>query len=141
MQQLELEVLLAAGLARCTGASRTLYVLPRMLVAYGLLLAVATLPLATAERRMLWLLLAALACCVVGSCLLTWQRRVVALRADRQAAQWLGREQMCRGLHQLAEHGCAQRHPAWGEPSLAEHIVRICGTSAPQKEKHLTLVG
>lgn len=141
LQPLEIEVLLAVGLARCTVASRTLVVLPRILVACGLLLAVAALPLATTERRMFWLLLAALACCVAGSCLLTWQRRVITLRADCQAVQWLGREQMCRGLHQLAEHGHTQRRPVWGEPSLAERIARVCGTSASQEDKHLTLVG
>ena len=141
LQSLELEVLLAVGLARCTVASRTLFVLPRLLFTCGLLLAVATLPLANAERRMFWLLLAALGCCLAGSCLLTWQRRVVTLRADCQAVQWLGREHVCRGLHLLAEHGHPQQRPAWGEPSLAERIARVCGTSAPNKDKRLTLVG
>ncbi len=141
LQQLELEVLLAAGLARCTVASRALFVLPRILFACGLLLAVAALPLANAERRMFWLLLAALACCVAGSCLLTWQRRVVTLRADCQAVQWLGREQMCCGLHLLAERGHTHRRPGWGEPSLAERIARVCGTPIPDTDKHLTLVG
>lgn len=140
LQQIEVEVLLAAGLARCSGASRTLFVLPRTLLACGLLLVMAVLPLANVERKALWLLLAALACCLAGGCLLTWQKRAVALRADYQAVQWLGRERVCQGLHLLAKHGHVQHRPAWGEPSLVERIERICGTQTSIKDNHLTLV-
>lgn len=140
LQELELEILLAVGLARCLGASRALFLLPRLFFACAALFVVATLPLASVERRAFWLLLAALVCCVAGGCLITWQRRSVALRADYQAVQWLGRERVCQGLHLLAEHGGAQSRPAWGEPSLAERIARVCGTPLHSKDRHLTLV-
>ncbi|MGH2506344.1 MAG: hypothetical protein ACRDHZ_02860 [Ktedonobacteraceae bacterium] len=141
LQPLEIEVLLAAGLARCSGASRTLFVLPRIFFACALLLSIVALPLVNVERRVTWLLLAALACCLAGGYLLTWQRRIVVLRADGQAVRWLGRERVCQGLHLLAEHGQARYRPAWGEPSLAERIAHVCGTSVPNTDKHLTLVG
>lgn len=140
LQALEIEVLLAVGLARCAGASRTLFVLPRLLFVCTLLLSLAALSLVNVERRAFWLLLAALVCCLAGSCLLTWQRRAVVLRADGQAVRWLGRERVCQGLHLLAKHGQARQRPAWGEPSLAERIAHVCGTRVSSTDKHLTLV-
>ena len=141
LQELELEILLAVGLARCLSASRALFVLPRLFFACAAFFVVATFPLVSVERRAFWLLLAALVCCVAGSFLLTWQRRSVALRADCQTVQWLGRERVCQGLHLLAEHGGERTHPSWGEPSLDERIARVCGTSLPSRDRPLTLVG
>lgn len=137
----ELEVLLAAGLARYTSASRPLFLCTRALFAAGLLLGLAVLPFAGVDRRYLWIFCLAFACCVAGACLISWQERTLAFRGDSLAARWLGRERVCQGLRLLAERGHPQRRPAWGEPSLAERIARVCGTSAKTKDKHLTLVG
>jgi len=141
LQTLEIEVLLAAGLARCSGASRALFLLSRALLAASLLLAVAALPFTGVDRRSLWIFCLALACCVVGAGLISWQERALAFQGDRQAVQWLGRERVCQGLHLLAEHGRPQRRPTWGEPSLSERIARVCGSSVKTKDEHLTLVG
>ena len=141
LQAIELEVLLAVGLARAAGASRTLFLLARTLFAASLLLAVAALPFTGVDRRYLWIFCLAFVCCVAGAGLISLQERALAFRGDRQAVQWLGRERVCRGLHLLAEHGRPQRRPAWGEPSLAERIARVCGSPMKTKDEHLTLVG
>lgn len=141
LQELELEVLLASGLARCSGASRALFLLTRTLFVAFLLLAVAALPFTGSDRRSLWIFGLAFAACVAGACLISWQERTLAFQSDRQAVQWLGRERVCQGLHLLAEHDHPRRRPAWGEPSLAERIARVCGLSLKTKDEHLTLVG
>lgn len=141
LQTSELEVLLAAGLARYASASRALFLLTRTLFAVSLLLALAALPFTSVDRRYLWVFCLAFACCVAGACLITWQERALAFRGDRQAVRWLGRERVCQGLHLLAERGRPQRRPTWGEPSLAERIARVCGTPVRTKDEHLTLVG
>ncbi len=141
LQRAELDMLLAAGLARCSSVSRPLFVLPRALFAASLLLVLAALPFTSVDRRAVWIFLAAVACCLVSGRVLTWQQRALAFRGDRVAVQWLGRTRVCQGLHQLAEHGHAGRRPAWGEPSLVERIARVCGTPTTPKDKRLTLVG
>ncbi|HEY0754071.1 MAG TPA: hypothetical protein VGD98_08935 [Ktedonobacteraceae bacterium] len=141
LEKAEVDMLLAAGLARCRAVSRSLFLLPRALFALSLLLLLAVLPLTSVDRRAVWIFLAAVACCLLSGRLLIWQQRVQAFRGDRLAVQWLGRERVCRGLHQLAGRGQPARRPNWGEPSLNERIARICGTPIAQKNKHLTLVG
>lgn len=141
LQAVELEVLLAIGLARVAEASRALYLCSRALFIGSLLLTLALLPFAGTDRRYLGICCLAFACCVAGLCLICWQERAQAFRGDLLAVQWLGRERVCRGLHLLAGHGCPGRSPAWGEPSLDERIARICGSSAKTKDEHLTLVG
>jgi hypothetical protein len=141
LQTVELEVLLAVGLARAVTSSRTLYLLSRTLFALSLLLALISLPLAGVDRRSLGVFCLAFACSLAGSCLICWQERTQAFRGDLQAVQWLGRERVCRGLHLLAGHGHPRRCPTWGEPPLTERIARICGSSVKTKDKHLTLVG
>jgi hypothetical protein len=141
LRALEVEVLLAVGLARYASASRTLFLFSRTLLTLSLLLVVAALPFTMVDRRYLWVFCAACAGCIVGAGLISWQERVLAFRGDRQAVQWLGRERVCQGLHLLAEHGRPQRRAMWGEPTLTERITRVCGTSVPMKDDRLTLVG
>jgi hypothetical protein len=141
LQKAELDMLLAAGLARCTGISRPLFVLPRVLFAASLLLVLTALPFTSVDRRAMWILLFAVVCCLVSGRLLIWQQRAQAFRGDRLAVQWLGRERVCQGLHLLAERGQPARRPTWGEPSLVERIARVCGTPVAGSDKHLTLVG
>ena len=141
LQKAELDMLLAAGLARCSDVSRPLLLLPRALFAASLLLVLAALPFTSVDRRALWIFLAAVACCLVSGRVLVWQQRSLAFRGDRVAVQWLGRERVCQGLHLLAERGQPRRRPTWGEPSLVERIARVCGTPVAPKDKRLTLVG
>lgn len=140
LQKAELDMLLAAGLARCSGVSRSLLFLPRALFAVSLLFVLGALPFTSVDRRAVWIFLVAVTCCLVSGRVLVWQQRVLAFRGDRVAVQWLGRERVCQGLHLLAEHGQSRRRPTWGEPSLVERIARVCGTPTPSKEKRLTLV-
>lgn len=141
LQAVELEVLLAVGLARALKASRALYLLFRTLCASSVLLALTQLPFAGADHHSLGIVCLAFACCLLGICLISLQERALAFRGDQQAAQWLGRERLCQGLHLLAEHRCPRCCPSWGEPSLAERIARICGSPVQTKDEHLTLVG
>jgi hypothetical protein len=141
LQQAELDMLLAAGLARCSEAAHPLSLLPRALFTVSLLFVLAVLPFTSVDRRAVWIFLAALACCLLSGRVLIWQQRLQAFRGDRLAVQWLGRERVCQGLHLLAEHGRPGKRPAWGEPSLAERIARVCGTPTGNKDKRLTLVG
>ena len=141
LQKAELDMLLAAGLARCSSVSRPLFLLPRALFAASLLLVLAALPFTSVDRRAVWIFLAAIACCLVSGRVLVWQQRVLAFRGDRVAVQWLGRERVCQGLHLLAEHGQPRRRLTWGEPSLVERIARVCVTPTPSKDTRLTLVG
>ena len=141
LQNVELEMLLAAGLARFSGISRPLFLLPRALFAASLLLVLAALPFTSVDRRAVWICLAAVACCLASGRVLLWQQRAQAFRGDRVAVQWLGRERVCQGLHLLAERGQPERRPTWGEPSLGERIERVCGTPITRRDKRLTLVG
>lgn len=141
LSKAELEMLLAAGLARCSGVSRPLYLLPRALFAMSLLFVLAALPFTSVDRRAVWIFLIAFACCMVSGSLLVWQQRLQAFRGDTIAVEWLGRERVCQALHLLAERGQPERRPTWGEPSLVERIARVCGTPITNKDKRLTLVG
>jgi hypothetical protein len=137
LQPATLDVLLAVGLARYASTSRAVFLGQRALLC-TLLLALAILPVATVERRFLWDMLAILAC-LGGVGLFSWQQRSSAFRADRQAVLWLGRERVCQGLHGLAEPTRQQRF-TWNEPTLAERITRVCGTTVNAKDDRLTLV-
>ncbi len=141
LQKAELDMLLAAGLARCNSVSRPLYLLPRVLFAASLLLVLAVLPFTSVDRRAVWIFVAAISCCLLSGRMLVWQQRVQAFRGDQLAVQWLGRERVCLGLRQLAERAQPRQLPTLGEPSLRERIARVCGTPISHKEKHLTLVG
>ena len=141
LHKAELDMLLAAGLARCRSVSRTLLLLCRALFAVSLLLVLAAVPFSSVDRRALWVCLIAFVCCLVTGRMLVWQERALAFRADRVAVEWLGRERVCQGLHLLAERGKPSRRPTWGEPSLVERIARVCNTPVPPKARRLTLVG
>ncbi len=140
LRQEELDVLIAAGLARCSGMLWPLYLLPRVFFACALLLTGASFSLTIWDRRFIWLLFAAAGCCLAVSWLLCWRGRVRVFQGDRQAVYWLGRERVCRGLHLLAERERSQHLSVWGEPSLTERISRVCGTGVVSEDRHLTMV-
>lgn len=140
IQRLELELLMSTGLARYAGTSHPLFVFPRLLLLCSLLVAIASPALATLDRRFLWSFFITLASTFALSCLNSWQRRLLAFQADRQAVRWLGRTQVCRGLHLLADHGKARRRASLSEPSLRERITRVCGTPIATEDECLTLV-
>ena len=137
----QLDVLLAAGLARSIGVRQANYTLGRLLLACVVLLACLTLFVCWMHHIFLAGIPPALALCALVAWCWQWQARSLAFYADTLIVRWLGRGTTCRGLHELAEHSRAPRRRKWGEPSLAERIERVCGAGVEARENQLTLVG
>ena len=137
IEQPALDVLVAAGLARYLYARKPEYVIARVLLATILLASVASLVFWKQNHLVVVFPIVAMLCV---SLLLHMQGRRLAFRADSLIVLWLGRERTCRGLHALAARTLRSSRRAWGEPSLAERIHRVCGTRVAVDEKHLTLV-
>jgi hypothetical protein len=78
--------------------------------------------------------------CASAVWLLHAQVRSIAFRADTLMVLWLGREQVCRGLHAWADRSRVPGRRRWCEPSLVERIERVCGTRVGARENQLTLV-
>jgi hypothetical protein len=139
MGQAELDVLLATGVARSIYARKPIYMLGRLLLAGGVLLAGITLTL----FWMYHLPLAGISIAMMLLAIIAWllhiQARSIAFHADTLIVRWLGRERVCSGLHALANRSRAPRRRRWGEPSLVERIGRICGTRVEARENELTL--
>lgn len=139
-----LDVLLATGIAR--------YQLMRRVSYYGLFLLWLTCIIAsiilllilkdTSHFNMLAFLIAILLCSgdILGLLLVMRQQRSIVLASDALAVRWLGRERICRGLHELAERSRNPYRRHLGQPSLAERIERVCGPRVETRDKHLTLV-
>ncbi|HYU74807.1 MAG TPA: hypothetical protein VEL31_19230 [Ktedonobacteraceae bacterium] len=141
MGQTELDVLLATGLARSMCARKPTYTLGRLLLASVVLLAGLTLTLFWMHHVPLIGFPIATALCASVTWLLHTQARSIAFHADTLMVLWLGREQVCSGLHALADRSRTPGRRRWGEPSLVERIERVCGTRVEAKENQLTLVG
>ena len=141
LSQAELEVLLATGVARSLSARRPVSILGRLSAAGMALLAGLTLSVGWLSQLPLVGVLIPLALGVLS--LWAWQRqaRTIAFHADTLMVRWLGRSQVCRGLHGLAERSRRPRQRRWGEPSLSERIERVCGTPVEARDDQLTLVG
>jgi hypothetical protein len=143
----ELDVLLATGLARYLHMRKLSYMLPR-LFCYGIV------PLACLMLALLWqqgspfkAVLIAITLCVLLCGVIWWllhkQRRGMVFQADAHMVQWLGRERACQGLRALADRGQQSRARTlrrWGEVSLVERINRVCGTHVSVEHERLTLV-
>ena len=141
MGQAELDVLLAAGLARSISARKPTYTLGRLLLVGVLLIACLTLILLWMHHIPLTGLPVALL--LIASVAWLWhiQARSLAFHADTLIVLWLGRSHACSGLHALADRSRTPRRGRWGEPSLAERIKRVCGARVETRSKQLTLVG
>jgi hypothetical protein len=142
-----LDVLLATGLARYVHMRKPAYLIPRLLLIVGIVTVWATfIAYLVLWQRSLPTILLSIAI-VIGIVLngvigftLHLQSRRMAIRADNLLVLWLGRSQVCQGLHSLADLSPTQTHRAWGELSLAERISRICSTQVPAYDERLTLV-
>jgi hypothetical protein len=141
LEQAELDVLLATGLARSMCARKTKYSLGRLLLASLVLIATLGLTFSWTHNVPLIGFPIAIALCASVVWLLHLQTRSIAFHADALMVLWLGRGHVCDGLHALADHSRAPSRKRWGEPSLAERIERVCGTRVEVKENQLTLVG
>jgi hypothetical protein len=141
MEQTELDVLLATGLARSICARKPTYTLGRLLLASVVLIASLVLILSWMYHVPLVGFPIAIALCLSVLWLMHTQARSIAFHADMLMVPWLGRGCLCSGLHALADRSRSPRRRRWGEPSLAERIERVCGTRVEVKDNQLTLVG
>jgi hypothetical protein len=141
MEQAELDVLLATGLARSICVRKRAYTLGRLLLASVVLIASIGLILFWMHHLPLVGLPFALALYASVAWLWHRQARSIAFDADTLITDGLGRTRVCRGLHALADRSRAPRRSHWSEPSLAERIERVCGPRVEVKDNQLTLVG
>lgn len=141
MGQVELDILLATGLARSVGARRPAYRLGQFLPVALLLLACAALVLFWLHHMPLVGFPVALLLCAGAAFLWHFQARSLAFYADRLIIRWLGRSRACSGLHALADRSRTPGRRRWGEPSLEERIERVCGSGVETRSNQLTLVG
>ena len=132
IEQSELDVLLATGLARYLCTRKPAYAVSRLLLS-------SVIPLACIILFLLWMyalpyyvlpiaIVLSLLLCAVALWLLHKQGRRMAIRADELMVQWLGRGRACEGLHALAHRTDRPSRAHWSEPSLEERIARVCGT-------------
>jgi hypothetical protein len=147
LSQVELDVLLASGLARYTFIQQPSYTRKHFLLStpFFLLLLATLLVILYWHTGVTNLLLPYLLAflCLLGPATLWFlglQARKMAQRADRLAVQWIGRERMCHGLHALATRSRASSRRTWNEPSLDERIHNICHTPVVLEAERFTLV-
>lgn len=141
MEDDELDVLLATGLARSIYARQLTSRLTRFLLTVLALLAGVAFVVSWMQHLPFVGAPLALALWAVVAWRWQAQGRSIAFRADSLMVGWLGRRPACRGLHSLAERSRTPRRRRWGEPSLVERIERVCGTGMETREERLTLVG
>ncbi len=141
MEQTEIDVLLATGIARSICARKPIYVLGRLLLASIVLIAAIVLILSWMHNLSLAGFLIALMLCIGVVLLMHLQALSIAFHADTLMVHWLGRGHACKGLHALSNHSRTPSRRRWREPSLTERIKRVCGTRVDIKDNQLTLVG
>jgi hypothetical protein len=140
MEQTELDVLLATGLARSICARKPIYSFGRLLLVSMVLIAGIVLILSWMHNVPLVGFPLAIVLCISFVWSMHMQSRSIAFHADALIVLWLGRGRICKGLHALADHSQTPRRKRWGEPSLEERIKRVCGTRVDVKDNELTLV-
>lgn len=140
MERVEIDVLLATGLARSLLMNRIAVRMLRYVYAC-LLLYSYCFTVYSVVHRQLFEFLIAIGISVIVTATWQYQKRKQAYKADTITVYWLGRNRMCEGLHILASH--KSRHRQWrlSEPSLEKRIERVCGTRVLSRNKDLTLVG
>lgn len=127
LEPAELDVLLASGLARSLYLRKPAYFLLHFLLASSVLLVWLTSVLLWQQGFSALVFPLALVCSAAIVWAMHVQRRRLAFRADARIVLWLGRANVCQGLHLLADASRRPKQKRWGEPSLAERIERICG--------------
>ena len=141
MQNIEMDVLLASGLARSLLMNRLMehmlrYVLACLLLLGGLLVVYGLL-----HKQLYPEFPIAVALCICILFVRGYQRRRQVFRADVIIVYWLSRSRVCEGLHRLANRSNKPKRWQLGEPSLEERIKRVCGTQVMSRNRDLTLVG
>ncbi len=110
----ELEVLLATGLARSLRARTPAATLGRLSLAGIMVLAGLAFTVCWLDQLPLVGVLSTLALGLLAGW--AWQRqaRTIAFQADTLVVRWLGRGQVCRGLHGLSERSRRPQQRRWG---------------------------
>ena len=142
MQNVEMDVLLASGLARlllmnrlkdrvlCYGLA-CLFLIGCLLIVYSLL--------HTQFYPELPIAIVLLVCILFVR---AYQQRRQVFSADEILVYWLSRSRVCEGLHLLANRRHTSHHwRQFSEPSLEERMKRVCGTQISSRNRDLTLVG
>jgi hypothetical protein len=140
MEQTELDVLLATGLARSICVRKPIYVLGRLLLVGILIIVCLALILSWIHQVPLIGFPISIALSISDVWFMHMQSRSIAFQADALMVLWLGRGRICNGLQELADHSRTPGRKRWGEPSLVERIKRVCGTRVDVKDNQLTLV-
>ncbi|GCE28729.1 hypothetical protein KDA_42130 [Dictyobacter alpinus] len=130
LDQVELDVLLASGLARYLLSLRPLnQLISWLLILLGSAGLLSTIILVW-HRQFAWSILPLLITVCAVVLLSSYQHRLT-YQADALVARWLGRERTCRGLHGLATRSQHPRRPGWSTPSLTTRARRICMPFVP----------
>lgn len=141
MQRVEIDVLLAAGLARALLMNRFVDRLLRYALACLALIGCLVMLYGIVRNQLSWDIPIAIGIMLCIALLWKYQQRRYAFIADTIAVQWLGRSRVCEGLHGLASRGRRRHRWQWSEPSLEERMKRVCGTRVASRDRDLTLVG
>ncbi len=141
----ELNVLLATGLAKhlLLFERRPPFGLVRMFILWACLLALIALVLIGRQDSVFIVFPIAVILLVVlfGTLVSThFQGRSLAFRVDALMVQWLGRDQVCQGLHALVRRSRRPHRKGFGQVSFDERIERVCGTRVAEQSERLTLV-
>jgi len=141
MQNIEIDVLLASGLARSLLMNRVANCIVRYTLACLLLLECFTVIYGVLHKQFYQLIPIAIVVAIGTIVLWKYQQRRHVFMADMMIVNWLGRSRVCEGLHGLARRSQRPRRWQWREPSLEARIKRVCGTKVASKDRDLTLVG
>ncbi len=145
LEPAELNVLLASGLAchRLLFERKLPFGLVRMLPVWACLLAL--IALCVVGWRHFEFIMFPIAVILIAILFYTLvlshrQGRSLAFRVDALMVQWLGRDQVCRGLHTLVRRSRRPQRKGFGQISFVERIERVCGTRVAAQSERLTLV-
>jgi hypothetical protein len=145
LESAELNVLLASGLAWhvLLFERKPPFGLVRMLIMWACLLALLTLtPIDWQHFGFILFPIAMILFAILLSTVVLSHRqgRSLAFRVDALMVQWLGRSQVCQGLHTLVRRSRRPQRKGFGQISFAERIERVCGTRVAAQSERLTLV-
>lgn len=141
MQNIEMDVLIAAGLARSLLMNRLAERILRYVLTCLLLFGCVLIVYSLLHKQLYPQLPIAIALCICILFVRRYQRRSQVFRADVIMVYWLSRSRVCEGLHLLANHRHKPKYWQMSEPSLDERIKRVCGTQVTSRNRDLTLVG
>ena len=141
MQNVEMDVLLASGLARLLLMNRLKERMLRYVLACLFLMGCLLIVYSLLHRQLYpeFPIAIVLCICILFVRAYTQRRRIFS--ADEILVYWLSRSRVCEGLHLLANRRHKPHYWQMSEPSLEARIQRVCGTQVTSRNRDLTLVG